>query len=339
MKITLSVIFAAVLALSACSRKTPHEDVFTVETINRITPVKNQGHSSLCWVYAMLATIESDRIMMGDSVNLSPAYVARHVIAERAEHRYLAQGGGPVTADGVAPMLLDALERYGVMPYDSYRSECNYDVLCRRLTAITDQAVNLRTGLERLRGALDYALDTAVNPMPHRMWMYGAEYTPQEFARSLCQPDEYLPMTSYTHMPFYEDIVLDVPANRTGCRFYNVPVDTLVSRVENGLRSGLSVCWEGDTTNPGFSFKDGTARLAGGQKGVTQDMRQRALERFSVTDDHCMEIIGLARDAGGNRYFICKNSWGTDNPYGGLMYMSLGYFRLNTVAVVMKCRR
>lgn len=339
MKTTLGVIFTVLLALSACERRPPQRGIFTVETINGITPVKNQGHSSLCWVYAMLATIESDRIMQGDSVNLSPAYVARHVLAARAERRYLAQGGEPVTADGTAPMLLDALQRYGIMPYDSYRSDCNYDVLCRRLTGMTDKAVSLRTGLERLRRSLDNVLDEVINPMPRCMWMYGVEYTPQEFARSLCRTDEYLPMTSYTHMPFYEDIVLDVPANRTGCRFYNVPVDTLVCRVEDGLRSGLSVCWEGDTTNPGFSFKEGIARLAGRQTSVTQDMRQRAFERFSVTDDHCMEIIGLARDGNGHRYFICKNSWGTDNPYGGLMYMSLGYFRLNTVAVVMKCRR
>ena len=64
--------------------------------------------------------------------------------------------------------------------------------------------------------------------------------------------------------------------------------------------------------------------------------RAEAFERFEVTDDHCMAIIGTARDGRGRLYFVCKNSWGTDNPYGGLMYMSEQYFRLNTVAVVMK---
>ena len=77
------------------------------------------------------------------------------------------------------------------------------------------------------------------------------------------------------------------------------------------------------------------ARLGGGRV-VTQEERQRAFERFEVTDDHCMAIIGTARDGRGRLYFVCKNSWGTDNPYGGLMYMSEQYFRLNTVAVVMK---
>ena len=69
---------------------------------------------------------------------------------------------------------------------------------------------------------------------------------------------------------------------------------------------------------------------------VTQDERQRAFESFSVTDDHCMELVGIARDAAGRRWFISKNSWGTDNPYGGFMYMSYNYARLNTVAVMMR---
>ena len=69
---------------------------------------------------------------------------------------------------------------------------------------------------------------------------------------------------------------------------------------------------------------------------MTQDERQRAFESFSVTDDHCMELVGIARDAAGRRWFICKNSWGTDNPYGGFMYMSYNYARLNTVAVMMR---
>ena len=39
----------------------------------RHTPVKQQGNSSLCWAYSMLATIESEHIMKGDSINLSIA--------------------------------------------------------------------------------------------------------------------------------------------------------------------------------------------------------------------------------------------------------------------------
>ena len=64
-------------------------------------------------------------------------------------------------------------------------------------------------------------------------------------------------------------------------------------------------------------------------------MRQREFDTFRTTDDHCMAIIGIARDKEDRKYFICKNSWGTENPYGGLMYMSFDYVRLKTIAVML----
>ena len=333
---TIIVLLVAAVAACSCVRERPAPGKFTVETMNRITPVKDQGRGSLCWVYAMLATIEGDRLAEGDSVNLSAAYVARSVLAARTERCYLSGGRADITADGVAPDALDALAEYGAMPYDAYRSDCNYGVLCRKLEALAGQGAAMRVGIDRLRDRLAYVLDTAVNPVPKHVWLYGAEYTPREFAESLCSPSDYVAMTSYTHEPFYEAVPLGIPAHRAGHKFMNVPIDTLVARVERALRSGLNVCWEGDTSNAGFSFDAGVARLDDDGATVTQAMRQRAFETFSVTDDHCMALVGLARDASGRRYFVCKNSWGTDNPYGGLMFMSLGYFRLNTVAVVMK---
>lgn len=178
-------------------------------------------------------------------------------------------------------------------------------------------------------------LDDVINPVPLHVWMLGAEYTPQQFARSVCRDDEYQALTSFTHMPFYEDVVLDVPDNRYGDKFYNVPIDTMMSRIESALRRGHSVCWEGDITEPGFSFERGVARLGDNRSMASQDERQRSFETFRTTDDHCMELIGIARDRKGDRYFICKNSWGTGNPYGGLMFMSEAYARLKTVAAVV----
>lgn len=46
-----------------------------------------------------------------------------------------------------------------------------------------------------------------------------------------------------------------------------------------------------------------------------------------------MEIMGIAHDDKGNKYFLCKNSWGTQNRYHGFMYLSYNYVRLKTIAV------
>ena len=61
------------LCFSACQEHPAVE--FEDEVRLPMTPVKNQGRSNLCWAYAMLSTIETEHILRGDSVHLSPAYI------------------------------------------------------------------------------------------------------------------------------------------------------------------------------------------------------------------------------------------------------------------------
>ena len=49
-----------------------------------------------------------------------------------------------------------------------------------------------------------------------------------------------------------------------------------------------------------------------------------------------MTLIGIAHDENNKRYYIAKNSWGTNNPYGGLIYMSEEYIMMKTIAIVVK---
>ena len=35
------------------------------------------------------------------------------------------------------------------------------------------------------------------------------------------------------------------------------------------------------------------------------------------------------------RYYIAKNSWGENNPYKGLVYLSEDYVRIKTIAAVV----
>src|SRR3712207_7203455 len=72
---------ALTLLLWACGRPAENKKespnprpALTPEVMLKTTPVKNQGMSDLCWAYAMLATIETEHLMQGDSVNLSADY-------------------------------------------------------------------------------------------------------------------------------------------------------------------------------------------------------------------------------------------------------------------------
>ena len=305
---------------------------FTNETLLGYTPVKHQGSSPLCWAYAMLATIETEHIQMGDSVNLSVDYVARHLLAEQARQHFLSGGYDRITLRGTAPLLLRLISEYGVMPYDSYNApSLNYKALARRLQTMSETSHDL----SQLSTRAQRLCDERIGYMPKNVYMLGAEYTPQQFAHSVYMLGEYTALTSFTLHPFDQAFAIEVPDNYSDELFYNVPIDVMMRRIEMSLRAGHPVCWEGDVSEPGFSFERGIAELPN-DIPCTQLQRQKAFETRRTTDDHCMCLIGIAHDNKGRRYYIAKNSYGTKNPYGGLMYLSENYVRMKTVAVVVK---
>ncbi|MBQ6653139.1 MAG: cysteine protease [Prevotella sp.] len=327
----LCLFFVSVL-LCCCGENTEDTERFTDEVRLPMTDVKSQGSSSFCWIYAMLATIETEHIGRGDSVSLSADYLIRQYLAEQIRSCFLSKGRRSIRQRGMATMLLHLLQREGVMPTHSLRPkrDADYGVVARRLT----QAATMEYTLADVNRRADELLDEATGFLPKYVFMLGAEYTPLEFAHSVCRKDEYMALTSFTHHPFGQPFVLEVPDNQYADTFLNVPLDTLMRRIDRSLHAGHPVCWEGDISEPGFSFKKGVAWLPAGQP-VTQQRRQREFESRRTTDDHCMALVGIARDRQGRRYYIAKNSWGTRNPYGGLMYLSEDYVRMKTICVLM----
>lgn len=326
------LLFLSFLVLISCGKQQRKADdpkrKFTVELRLPATPVKDQGTSSLCWVYAMLATIETEHIMQGDSVNLSPDYVARMYLSEQACRRRLlpkkvARNEHPVTTRGMCTMALDLIQTYGLQHYDAYhrRTETDYNLLCRKLKVGIDA--------EKL-------LDERIGTLPKQVFMLGAMYTPLEFAHSVCTDDEYTALTSFTHHPYGQRFPLEVPDNYYHNTFLNVPLDTMMNCIVRSLSAGHPVCWEGDTSEPGFQFGKGYAVLENEDKPVTAEHRQASFEARRTTDDHVMEIVGLAHDQHGRRFFLCKNSWGTGNRYRGFMFLSENYVRMKTIAVVLR---
>ena len=155
---------------------------FTTETLLGYTPVKHQGRSPLCWAYAMLATIESEHIQIGDSVNLSVDYVARHLLAEQARQHFLSNGYDRITLRGTAPLLLRLISEYGIMPYDSYNApSLNYNALAQRVQTMS----NTSTDLSQLSQRVQRLFDERIGYLPKNVYMLGAEYTPQQFAHSV----------------------------------------------------------------------------------------------------------------------------------------------------------
>ena len=150
------------MLLSGCMQQEPKH--FTHEVLNRMTPIKDQGDNETCWIYAMLATIETEHLAWGDSVNLSPYYIEK--MLEKEPKCPKSKRGEPTT-------LLRLLEKYGIVGYD--------------------------------------AMHSVKTPAPKWVFMLGVTYTPQEFARSVCKPGEYLQLMCDDDKPYYEKSELEVP--------------------------------------------------------------------------------------------------------------------------------
>jgi bleomycin hydrolase len=207
-----------------------------------------------------------------------------HLSVAFVERALASDPDAPASGRGMAMTLVNLIQKYGIVPYD--------------------------------------AMPTSDLPAPHHAYMFGCEYTPQEFARSICAPDEYVGVGSTQTYAYYEDFEPQLPDNWQHHRLYNLPPDSLLALTEQAIRQRHAVCWEGDISEWGFDRKRGLARTS--------------FWNGTTTDDHCMAIVGIAHDADGTRYFIMKNSWGTANPYGGLVYLSFDYFRQKTVAVFLQ---
>ena len=256
MKTKWMLLVTFCLVLTGCHNEQP-QHTFTNKVLLPMTPVKNQGDSELCWAYAMLATIETEHLLRGDSVNLSAVYVGRML-----KDYQLSVLHSQSTERAMGQTLLNIIQRYGIVGYD----------------VLPDDATDKKK-------------------TPHNVFMLGATYTPLEFAHSVCAPDEYISLTSFPDSPYYKKIDVPIPDNWEHNRLLNVPLDTLRRHVNHALRNRHPVCWE-----------------------------SRA---------HAMAIVGLARDKNKRSYYIMKNSWGTDQPYGGLVYMPVSKAWRDVVAVYM----
>lgn len=64
-------------------------------------------------------------------------------------------------------------------------------------------------------------------------------------------------------------------------------------------------------------------------------MRQAAFDNFETTDDHGMQIVGTAKDQNGTKYYIVKNSWGTDHLRKGIFYASEAFVRYKTIDILV----
>lgn len=213
-------------------------------------------------------------------------------------------------------------------------------------------------------------LDTYLGEVPESFKYEGKQYTPHTFADFLgLNQDDYISLTSFTHHPFYKPFAIEVPDNWRWAHSYNLPVEELMEVMEYAIMEGYTIAWASDVSEAGFSRdgiaivpdehavenagsdqarwlglssreRDANLRMRVGseflaEKQITQEMRQHSFNDYSTTDDHGMQIYGIAKDQKGNKFYMIKNSWGDTGPYKGLWYASDPFVRYKTLSIVL----
>lgn len=372
------LISVAVFAFAIASFAQAPGYEFTTVVSHKATPVKDQSSTGTCWCFATASFMESELLRMGKGeYDLSEMFIVRQKYMNQMEDNYLRRGKGNIGEGSLAHTFKNAYKQVGIVPEEAYsglidgNKEHNHGALSRYFKALVDANIASKKRTPQYYALINNLFDTYLGKLPEKFTYKGKEYTPQSFTESLgLNMDDYIELTSFTHKPYYEMFSPEVPDNWENQPMYNLPLDELIETIDYALNKGYTVCWDGDVSEQGFSFKNGIAinpqvedvkdysttdrarfeKMPKYQRmdevfkfehpyleiNVTPEIRQDGYEKFVTTDDHLMHITGIVKDQNGTKYYITKNSWGAEsNKSGGYLNMSESYVRAKTICVMV----
>ena len=376
--LTLIVALCGTMSLAA---QTPEGYQFTDIKVIETTPVKNQNRSGTCWCYSTMTFLEAEILRAGgEAVHLSEMFAVRHAYMKKAEAYVRMHGHLNFAEGGAAHDVTEVIKEYGIVPNEVYTG-MNYGTdladfreLTPVMTAYLDAVIKAGDTTRRFlstawKRGFNAILDEYFGEVPETFIWKGKEYTPKSFAESLpINMDDYIDLSSFTHHPFYEQFVLEVPDNWMWGKVYNIPMDEMMRVVDHALENGYTLAWGTDVSEKGFSrtkaigvipetdpkSMSGTEAERWGamtakereaalftfdkpmkEREITQEMRQEAFDNYETTDDHGMVIVGTAKDQNGTIYYKVQNSWDTVKPYDGFWYFSKPFVAYKTTDLMV----
>ena len=321
---------------------------FTLDKQLPCSPVKRQIGST-CWCYATMSFLESEVIRtQGKVLDLSEMYNVQYILTEKSSNYVRLAGKTAIADGGLGHHVTNTWRAVGLAPEEACKHVSHMKIFAELKKTLDEQVKTRKGWTPEIAAQVKTAIENMLGTLPEKFTFESKEYTPVTFAKEVVKlnPDDYIELTSYTHHPFYQKIRLEIPDNWDfEGNFYNVPLDELEKIVDNALANGYTVVWDGDVSEKTYSESKGVALIPvegpDGQKSpaveqkITQQLRQDAFDTFATTDDHVMHIAGVAHDQNNNKFYYVKNSHGLNGPYAGYLYMSLPYFRLKTVSLVV----
>jgi bleomycin hydrolase len=243
---------------------------FTVVKKNVATPVKNQAATGTCWSFSTTSLVESQAIKnnLGE-FDLSEMFTVRNIYIEKAKNYVLRQGKAQFSEGGLGHDQVRAIATYGAMPESVYsglpagKQAHDHQKLIVELKKYLDSLIKKIPLSENWMAGFTKILDAAIGTPPAEFDFRGKKYTPQSFAKNVLHfnANDYVAITSFTHHPFYESFILEVPDNYSNGAYLNVPVEEMIQITKDAINSGYTVLWDADVSNTGFMQGNGIAGL------------------------------------------------------------------------------
>lgn len=380
-----SIMLSALVSGCICSANadvvTPESTgfKFTDTKVVKCTPIKDQYETGTCWCFSVVALMENEILRTsGKEVDLSEMYVVRSLYPEKAQKYMRMEGEMRFNQGGGAMDVVYAWDKYGMVPEDVYNGlnygepQHDHQELIAGMKGFMKGIVakpGKRYSTAWLRG-INGILDAYLGKAPEKFVVDGVEYTPKTYAASFgLNMADYQAYSSFTHHPFYEEFIIEIPDNWLWAKMKNVQLDEMEQIVDNAISNGYSVAWSADMSEKSWQWDNGYAimpklkseadmnkkdlerwkKLPNNDREkelyefngpqpeieVTQEVRQQMFDSFETVDDHLMVIVGMAKDQKGNKFYKVKNSFGTNQIYDGYIYVSSAYFRAKTINIMV----
>lgn len=320
---------------------------------SKATPVKDQALTGTCWCFATTSLLESEEIRKNnDEINLSEMFTVRNIYIEKAKNYVLRGGKAQFSEGGLGHDEIRAVALYGAVPENEYgglvngEKSYNHQKLAQALKNYLDSILSKQPITSDWLNGYTKILDNYLGVPPKEFVYNGKKFTAVSFAKDVLHFDanDYVSLTSFTHQPYYQPFILQVPDNFANGSFYNLPLNELMQVIKDAINNGYTVSWDADVSNKGFTSSTGLALNVESSdvKGPDTNelpydaaIRQRLYENLTTQDDHLMHITGVEKSKGGKTFFVVKNSWGKVGPFEGYMNVSEAYLAINTISIVI----
>ncbi len=330
------------------------------------TSIKDQQMTGTCWTYSTLSFLESEVIRKNTAlrdIDLSEMFVVYYTYIEKAREFLRRMGDNPFTEGGLDYDAMLVLSKYGIVRNSDYpaknesyhRSVVNTmrDILEETLSQYKDDGEIPEEVIEDTINKISRELDDYFGKIPETLQVDGKTLTPVEYARDILKLDreDYITVTSFTHLPLYEYSELGIPDNwQHFDKYINVELKEMTDIAKNSLRKGYSISIDADVTEPNINMVKGyfilnkNERIDDYKKLV--EIRQNQYDNGSTTDDHAMHIVGLDENVDEFSlgvypeeeeidWYYMKNSWGRRAGDKGFMHMSEYYFNMKVLAITV----